>query len=161
MITIVAQPSAGGPTAYGLCQAACAAGVVVCYAAAGFVFGTITGGRTSSKFLFSCTCIMFIMRFKVFGRVRLPEWSHFAGIQVSLHSLYTVQYVHYAVCTLYSTVNKNYLNAAILWNFHKLHIRVHGINITSKILQGIISQGIISQAIISQFNIVIISKIFH
>ena len=44
MITIVAQPVAGGPAAYGLCQAACAAGVMTCYGAAGFVFGTVTAG---------------------------------------------------------------------------------------------------------------------
>mmetsp|Transcript_73397 Transcript_73397/g.192453 ORF Transcript_73397/g.192453 Transcript_73397/m.192453 type:complete len:130 (-) Transcript_73397:253-642(-) len=29
---------------YGVCQTACNAGVVACYAAAGLVFGTITGG---------------------------------------------------------------------------------------------------------------------
>lgn len=45
LVASVAQPSAGGP-AYGLCQAACAAGVVACYTAAGFVFGTVIGGRT-------------------------------------------------------------------------------------------------------------------
>ena len=33
-----------GPAAYGLCQAACAAAVVSCYAAAGLVFGTVTAG---------------------------------------------------------------------------------------------------------------------
>ena len=33
-----------GPAAYGLCQAACCAGVVACYAVAGLIFGTVTAG---------------------------------------------------------------------------------------------------------------------
>ena len=33
-----------GPLAYGICQTGCNAVVVSCYAAAGFTFGTVTGG---------------------------------------------------------------------------------------------------------------------
>jgi hypothetical protein len=33
-----------GPIAYGICQSGCNFAAVACYAAAGFTFGTVTGG---------------------------------------------------------------------------------------------------------------------
>jgi len=43
-----------GPVAYGLCQAACAAGVVSCYAAAGLTFGTVTAGLGAPAAAIAC-----------------------------------------------------------------------------------------------------------
>ena len=43
-----------GPAAYGLCQAACAAGVVTCYAAAGLTFGTVTAGAAAPAAAIAC-----------------------------------------------------------------------------------------------------------
>ena len=43
-----------GPAAYGLCQAACSAGVVTCYAAAGLTFGTVTAGAGAPVAAIAC-----------------------------------------------------------------------------------------------------------
>lgn len=43
-----------GPTAYGICQAACAAAAVVCYNAAGFTFGTVTAGAGIPAIIVAC-----------------------------------------------------------------------------------------------------------
>ncbi|CAF3550138.1 unnamed protein product [Rotaria socialis] len=43
-----------GPTAYGICQAGCAAVVVACYAAAGAVFGTVTAGAGAPAAIIAC-----------------------------------------------------------------------------------------------------------
>ena len=43
-----------GPVAYGLCQAACSAGVVSCYAAAGLTFGTVTAGAAMPAAAIAC-----------------------------------------------------------------------------------------------------------
>ena len=40
--------------AYTLCQAACTAGVVACYAAAGLVFGTVIAGAGASAAALTC-----------------------------------------------------------------------------------------------------------
>ena len=54
----------GGIIGYGLCQSGCNALVVSCYAAAGFTFGTITGGLGAPAVILGCnaglgTCIAF------------------------------------------------------------------------------------------------------
>lgn len=46
--------AAGGPTAYGICQAGCAALVVACYAAAGATFGTVTAGAGAAPAILAC-----------------------------------------------------------------------------------------------------------
>jgi len=38
---MLAQSANAGPIAYGICQAGCSCVVMACYAAAGFVFGTV------------------------------------------------------------------------------------------------------------------------
>jgi len=43
-----------GPVAYGLCQAACSAAVVSCYAAAGLTFGTVTAGVGAPAAAIAC-----------------------------------------------------------------------------------------------------------
>jgi len=43
--------------AYGACQAACAAGVVTCYASAGLVFGTVTAGVGAPAAALTCNSI--------------------------------------------------------------------------------------------------------
>ena len=44
----------GGPGAYGICQAGCAAVVVACYASAGAVFGTVTAGLGTAPAILAC-----------------------------------------------------------------------------------------------------------
>lgn len=41
MLALLVGGGQGGPAAYGICQAGCAAIVTACYAAAGFTFGLI------------------------------------------------------------------------------------------------------------------------
>lgn len=41
----------GGPAAYGICQAGCAAVVTACYAAAGFTFGVPIPGSTPAAII--------------------------------------------------------------------------------------------------------------
>lgn len=43
-----------GPITGAACTAACAAGVVTCYAAAGFVFGTVTAGAGTPAVILGC-----------------------------------------------------------------------------------------------------------
>ncbi|KAI8094960.1 uncharacterized protein B0P05DRAFT_524115 [Gilbertella persicaria] len=43
-----------GPALYGLCQTGCNTLVVACYAAAGFVFGTITAGAGTPLVILGC-----------------------------------------------------------------------------------------------------------
>lgn len=59
-----------GPAAYGVCQAACAAAVVICYNAAGFTFGTVTAGVGIPAAIIACNtgfgacsakCALFIL----------------------------------------------------------------------------------------------------
>jgi len=47
-----------GPAAYGLCQAACFAGVVTCYAAAGLTFGTVTAGAGAPVAAIACNAAL-------------------------------------------------------------------------------------------------------
>ena len=47
-----------GPAAYGLCQAACAAGAVACYAAAGLTFGTVTAGVGAPAAAIACNAAL-------------------------------------------------------------------------------------------------------
>ena len=44
----------GGPITGAACTAACAAGVVTCYSAAGFVFGTVTAGVGTPAVILGC-----------------------------------------------------------------------------------------------------------
>ncbi len=44
LMALLLSSTNGGPAAQGVCYAGCAAMVVACYAAAGFVFGTVTAG---------------------------------------------------------------------------------------------------------------------
>jgi hypothetical protein len=46
--------SDAGPLAYGVCQTGCNAIVVACYAAAGFTFGTVTGGAGVPASIVAC-----------------------------------------------------------------------------------------------------------
>jgi len=48
------QQTMAGPAAYGICQAGCAAVVVACYAAGGFVFGTVTAGAATPAIILGC-----------------------------------------------------------------------------------------------------------
>ena len=59
LLLLVFSPTAqGGPLAYGLCQAACCAGWVTCYAAAGLVAGTVTGGVAAPPAAIACNTIV-------------------------------------------------------------------------------------------------------
>ncbi|CAF1133829.1 unnamed protein product [Adineta steineri] len=53
-ILLTATCIEGGPAAYGICQAGCAAVTVACYAAAGVVFGTITAGAATAPAILAC-----------------------------------------------------------------------------------------------------------
>ncbi len=48
----------GGPLAYGICQTGCNALVVTCYAAAGFTFGTVTGGLGAPPAILACNAAL-------------------------------------------------------------------------------------------------------
>ena len=54
MLLLVIVISDAGPSAYAACQAGCASGVVVCYPAAGYVFGTVTAGAGTPAAILSC-----------------------------------------------------------------------------------------------------------
>lgn len=43
---------------YGLCQSACNAGAVLCYSAAGYVFGTVTVGIGTPTAILTCNSIL-------------------------------------------------------------------------------------------------------
>ncbi len=51
---LIASCTEAGPAAYGVCQAGCAALVVACYAGAGAVFGTVTGGVGAPPAILAC-----------------------------------------------------------------------------------------------------------
>ncbi|KAG1436808.1 hypothetical protein G6F56_013401 [Rhizopus delemar] len=48
------QSCVAGPLSYAICQTGCNAVVVACYAGAGFVFGTITGGLGAPPAILAC-----------------------------------------------------------------------------------------------------------
>ncbi|KAG0018422.1 hypothetical protein BGZ81_010247 [Podila clonocystis] len=52
-LTIIGLATAG-PLAYGICQTGCNAVAVACYAAAGFTFGTVTGGAGIPAVIAGC-----------------------------------------------------------------------------------------------------------
>lgn len=52
-LTILGLTNAG-PLAYGICQTGCNAVVVACYGAAGFTFGTVTGGAGIPAAIIGC-----------------------------------------------------------------------------------------------------------
>ena len=54
LVLILTTPVTGGPVAYAICQAGCAAVVVACYSAAGFVFGTVTAGAATAPAVLAC-----------------------------------------------------------------------------------------------------------
>jgi hypothetical protein len=54
IIILTASCIEAGPAAYGICQAGCAAVVVACYAAAGFIFGTVTVGASTPATILAC-----------------------------------------------------------------------------------------------------------
>jgi len=54
VLILMTPPVSGGLLAYGLCQAGCAAVVVACYSAAGFVFGTVTAGAGTPAAILAC-----------------------------------------------------------------------------------------------------------
>ena len=55
LITLMMFPAGeAGPAACGLCQAACAAAAVSCYASAGLVFGTVTAGVGAPAAAIAC-----------------------------------------------------------------------------------------------------------
>lgn len=49
-----AVPATSGPLAYGICQTGCNAVAVACYAAAGYTFGTVTGGLGVPSAIVAC-----------------------------------------------------------------------------------------------------------
>lgn len=51
---MLAGTADAGPLSYGICQSGCNALVVACYAAAGFVFGTVTVGVGTPVALMAC-----------------------------------------------------------------------------------------------------------
>lgn len=64
---ILFQCADGGPAAYGICQAGCAAIVVACYAAAGFVFGASTFGAAVPAAIVACN--------SAFGTCQAACWA--------------------------------------------------------------------------------------
>ncbi len=54
IILALLSPTHAGPISYGICQSGCSGLVVVCYAAAGFTFGTITAGVGTPAALLAC-----------------------------------------------------------------------------------------------------------
>ena len=55
---LLALPSKTGPVAYGICQTGCNAGAVACYAAAGYVFGTVTAGTGIPAVITGCNAAL-------------------------------------------------------------------------------------------------------
>ncbi|KAG0297619.1 hypothetical protein BGZ98_000539 [Dissophora globulifera] len=53
LLGIVGQTNAG-PIAYAVCQSGCNALAVACYSAAGFTFGTVTGGTGTPLVIVGC-----------------------------------------------------------------------------------------------------------
>jgi citrate lyase alpha subunit len=54
LLTMFIGRASAGPVAYGICQSGCNALVVSCYAAAGFTFGTVTGGAGVPAAIVAC-----------------------------------------------------------------------------------------------------------
>ncbi|KAI3410909.1 hypothetical protein GPALN_002991 [Globodera pallida] len=67
ILLLVVHLSNGGPMAYGICQAGCAALVVTCYTAAGAVFGTVTAGVATAPALLGCNV--------AFGKCQAACWA--------------------------------------------------------------------------------------
>uniref|UniRef100_A0A914GT38 Uncharacterized protein n=1 Tax=Globodera rostochiensis TaxID=31243 RepID=A0A914GT38_GLORO len=67
VLLLIVQLSNGGPIAYGVCQAGCAALVVTCYTAAGAVFGTVTAGAATAPALLACNV--------AFGKCQAACWA--------------------------------------------------------------------------------------
>lgn len=51
-------PADGGPVAYGICQTACNASAVACYASAGYIYGTVTAGIGIPAAVASCNAAL-------------------------------------------------------------------------------------------------------
>lgn len=47
-----------GPGAYGICQSGCNTLAVACYSAAGFVFGTVSGGLGAPLAIIACNAAL-------------------------------------------------------------------------------------------------------
>ena len=54
IVLVLVDMAGAGPLAYGVCQTGCNAIVVACYAAAGFTFGTVTGGAGIPASVVAC-----------------------------------------------------------------------------------------------------------
>lgn len=54
MLISMATTAQARPLSYGICQSACNALVVSCYAAAGFTFGTVTAGAGVPASIVAC-----------------------------------------------------------------------------------------------------------
>ena len=54
LIGLLVSNSSAGPITGSLCSACCAGGVVTCYAAAGFTFGTVTAGASTPAVIVGC-----------------------------------------------------------------------------------------------------------
>ena len=57
-IVLLASPAKAGFVAYGICQSGCNAGAVACYAAAGYVFGTVTAGAGIPAVITGCNAAL-------------------------------------------------------------------------------------------------------
>lgn len=58
VLLLAVSPVSGGPLAYGICQSGCNAVVVACYAAAGYTFGTVTGGTGVPAVIAGCNAAL-------------------------------------------------------------------------------------------------------
>ena len=54
VISCLLDVAIAGPAAYGICQTGCNAVAYACYAAAGFTFGTVTGGTGVPAAIMGC-----------------------------------------------------------------------------------------------------------
>ena len=55
MVTKLTEAGIVGMAAYGICQSGCNAVTVACYAAAGFIFGTVTMGLGTPAAVVACS----------------------------------------------------------------------------------------------------------
>ena len=53
-VTALISLCCAGPLSYGICQTGCNAVVVACYAAGGYVFGTVTAGAGVPSVIAGC-----------------------------------------------------------------------------------------------------------
>ncbi|KAI9552354.1 hypothetical protein GHT06_022719 [Daphnia sinensis] len=58
LMALLPLSTVAGPLAYGVCQTGCNAGVVACYAAAGFTFGTVTAGASTPLVIMGCNAAL-------------------------------------------------------------------------------------------------------